>query len=105
MIYARFQKTKMEIFVMRHGMAGIQIRRDASGDIHFVLDSSTPCWNDAIEEFTMTDRGPSGPRIFKGDTKSTKKDFSTKVRQPPRLSFPLCQSRNEMGFLDFLATL
>ena len=30
-------------------MAGIQVRKDASGDIHVNLDSSTPCWNDAIE--------------------------------------------------------
>jgi len=24
--------------------------QDASGDIHVSLDSSTPCWNDTIEE-------------------------------------------------------
>jgi hypothetical protein len=30
-------------------IAGIQVRKDASGDIHVSLDSSTPCWNDAIE--------------------------------------------------------
>src|SRR5215467_15778782 len=30
-------------------IAGIhQARKDASGDIHVKLDSSTPCWNDAI---------------------------------------------------------
>ena len=33
-------------------MAGIQVRRDASGDIHVSLDSSTPCWNDTIEELS-----------------------------------------------------
>ena len=27
---------------------------DASGDIHVVLDSSTPCWNDVIEGFYLT---------------------------------------------------
>jgi hypothetical protein len=26
-----------------------QVRKDASGNIHVSLDSSTPCWNDAIE--------------------------------------------------------
>ena len=31
--------------VSRH--PGVQ---DASGDIHVGLDSSTPCWNDGIEE-------------------------------------------------------
>ena len=30
-------------------IAGIQIRKDAFGDIHVSLDSSTPCGNDAIE--------------------------------------------------------
>jgi hypothetical protein len=46
---ARPQKMKMQIFVMPAWMAGIQIRKDASGDIHVNLDSSAPCWNDGIE--------------------------------------------------------
>ena len=25
---------------------GIQVRKDASGDVHVNLDSSSPCWND-----------------------------------------------------------
>jgi hypothetical protein len=37
---------KMQIFVMPAWMAGTQVRKDASGDIHVRLDSSTPCWND-----------------------------------------------------------
>jgi hypothetical protein len=41
----------MQIFVMPAWMAGIQVRKDASGDIRVGLDSSTPCWNDAIEGF------------------------------------------------------
>jgi hypothetical protein len=41
---------KMESFVMPAWMAGIQVRMDASGHIHVGLDSSTPCWNDGIEE-------------------------------------------------------
>jgi hypothetical protein len=36
-------------FVMPAWMAGIQVRKDASGDIRVNLDSSIPCWNDAIE--------------------------------------------------------
>jgi hypothetical protein len=36
-------------FVMRAWIAGIQIRKDAFGNIHLNLDSSTPCWNDGIE--------------------------------------------------------
>jgi hypothetical protein len=40
---------KMQMFVMPAWIAGIQIRKDASEDVHVNLDSSTPCWNDAIE--------------------------------------------------------
>jgi hypothetical protein len=36
-------------FVMPAWIAGIQVRKDASGNIHVKLDSSTPCWNDVIE--------------------------------------------------------
>ena len=36
-------------FVMPAWIAGIQIRKDASGNIHVNLDSSAPCWNDAID--------------------------------------------------------
>ena len=36
-------------FVLPAWIAGIQIRKDASGNIHVNLDSSTPCWNDVIE--------------------------------------------------------
>jgi hypothetical protein len=38
-----------QIIVMPAWIAGIQVRKDASGNIHVNLDSSTPCWNDAIE--------------------------------------------------------
>jgi len=38
-----------QTIVMPAWIAGIQVRKDASGNIHVNLDSSTPCWNDAIE--------------------------------------------------------
>jgi hypothetical protein len=38
-----------QIIVMPAWIAGIQVRKDASGNIHVNPDSSTPCWNDAIE--------------------------------------------------------
>ena len=41
---------KKQFSVMPAWIAGIQVRTDASGDIHVSLDSSTPCWNDAIED-------------------------------------------------------
>jgi len=40
---------KMQIIVMPAWIAGMQVRKDASGDIHVNLDSSIPRWNDAIE--------------------------------------------------------
>jgi hypothetical protein len=53
--YARLQNMKMEIFVMPARIAGIhQVHRDGAGDIHVNLDSSTPCWNDAIEGFGLS---------------------------------------------------
>jgi len=55
MIFRSSTEHKMEFFVMPVWIAGSQVRKDASGDIHVSLDSSTPCWNDTIEEFTKTD--------------------------------------------------
>jgi len=47
--------TEHEDADLRH--AGMDCRhpgpQDASGDIHFNLDSSTPCWNDAVEGFCL----------------------------------------------------
>ena len=37
-------------FVMPAWIVGIQVRKDSSGNIHVNLDSSTPCWNDAMEK-------------------------------------------------------
>jgi len=37
-------------FVMPGWIAGIQIRKAASGNVHVNLDSSAPCSNDATEE-------------------------------------------------------
>ena len=41
----------MQSSVMPAWTAGIQVRKDASGDIHVNLDSGTPCRNDEIEEY------------------------------------------------------
>jgi hypothetical protein len=43
-------------FVMPARLPGIQARKDAFGDVHVRLDSSAPCWNDAIDGFCLTDR-------------------------------------------------
>ena len=58
---------KIEIFVMPAWIAGIhQVRKDASGNIHVNLDSSTPCWNDAIERALLEVPEVPLPRIFEG---------------------------------------
>ena len=44
---------RMQIVVMPAWMAGIQLRKDAFGDIHVSLGSSAPCWNDEIEEVCL----------------------------------------------------
>jgi hypothetical protein len=48
---------KVEIFVMPAWIAGIQVRRMRPETSMSAWISSTPCWNDTIEEFTKTDRG------------------------------------------------
>jgi len=91
MIYARSQKTKMEIFVMPAWMVGIQIRRIRP-------ETSMSAWIPALHagmtqsrSCTMTDRGALRPSYFqKEHEEHKKKDFPNKVRQIP-LSFPLCQ--------------
>jgi hypothetical protein len=57
---------KIQIFVMPAWIAGIQVCTDASGNVHVSLDSSTPCWNDAIEGFCFKLTGAPPPRIFEG---------------------------------------
>jgi len=42
-------KDEKAAFVMPAWIAGIQIRKDASGDIHDDLGSSPPCWNGGID--------------------------------------------------------
>jgi hypothetical protein len=41
---------KMHIFVMPAWIASIQVRKDASGNIHVSLDSSTPCGNECARD-------------------------------------------------------
>ena len=51
--------------VMPALIGGIQFRKDVSEDIRVDLDSSTPCWNDAIGGALLNDRSPSS-LIFTG---------------------------------------
>jgi hypothetical protein len=49
-------------FVMPAWIAGVHVRKDDSGNIHVNLDSSTPCWNDAIERVLLeVTEVPSAP--------------------------------------------
>ena len=46
-------------------MAGIQAPKDARpGNVHVNLDSSTPCWNDAIEGALLKLTEAPAARIF-----------------------------------------
>jgi hypothetical protein len=62
---------KMQIVVMPARMAGTQVRKDASGDIHVNLDSSTPCWNDESRVLLKVTEAPP-PLFSKEIAKSTK---------------------------------
>jgi hypothetical protein len=58
-------------FVMPARIAGIQVRKDASGDIHVNLDSSTPCWNDAIAGLSVISAISARQKLVRSE-----KDFS-----------------------------
>ena len=53
-------------------IAGVQVRKDASGNVRVNLDSSTPCWNDAIEGPLLKVTEVPSLIFSKEDTKSTK---------------------------------
>ena len=53
-------------FVMPARIADIQIRKDASENIRVNLDSSTPCWNGAIERALLELPDVLPPSILKG---------------------------------------
>jgi hypothetical protein len=53
-------------FILPAWIAGIQVRKDASGNIRVNLDSSTPCWNDAIEGPLLKVTEVLLPHIFEG---------------------------------------
>jgi len=59
-------------------IAGIQVRKDASANIHVSLDSSIPCWNDAIEGALLEVIEVSLPPYFrKENTKFIVKNIPT----------------------------
>jgi hypothetical protein len=60
--------TEKEKRMVRH--SGMDSRnpgfKDGCGDIHVGLDSSIPCWNDAIENFCISAPSRLRPSVFKG---------------------------------------
>jgi hypothetical protein len=44
---------KMQIIVMPAWIAGNQVCKDASGNVHVNLIPALQCWNDAIEGFCL----------------------------------------------------
>jgi hypothetical protein len=70
-------------FVMPAWIAGIQARKDASGDIHVSLDSITPCWNDAIETTLLKLTEFHVAPVFKGEHE--KNFFVQRTRRTQRI--------------------
>jgi hypothetical protein len=62
-------------------------RRDASGNIHVNLGSSTPCWNEAIGGVLPELTEAPSSRIFKGTHEGQEGfgDFDNKLRALPVL--------------------
>jgi len=90
-------------------IAGIRVRKNASGDVHVSLDSSTPCWNDTIRSCTKLTRRPSTSGIFKGGgeepetriaewTSNLKQLFSSFVL----IYFRICARRANFSHLETL---
>jgi hypothetical protein len=69
---------KIEITVMPAWMAGIQARKDASGNVHVNLDSGAPCWNDVREVLQLPETPPN--RIFN----EAHEDPGAKPQRAPR---------------------
>jgi hypothetical protein len=78
-------------------MASIQVRQDASGDVHVNLDSSAPCWNDGIERGLIELTDPLRPyflrrsrrtqRSDKGEGVESRKCFFLRVLRGDAFSF------------------
>ena len=77
--------------------------QDDSGDIHVRLDSSTPCWNDAIEGFARTDRDAS-PRIFQGDAEHAEfgTSFNEKFNSAPWFALAEGAPAQMLGWKKFI---
>ena len=55
--------------------AGIhQIRKDASGNVHVNLGSSTPCWNDVIEGVLLEPTEAIRPVFSNEETKNSNEE-------------------------------
>jgi hypothetical protein len=86
------------IFVMPAWIAGIQFRKDASGNIHVDLDSSTPFWNDAIG--ALHKRTAAFRRLFSKNALSTRTKSLDQRLSEHRYS-ALC---SEISFFDPMVT-
>src|SRR5262245_34551665 len=75
------------IFLMPALIAGIQVHKDASGNIHVNLDSSTPRWNDVIDVLELTEARPRG--IFQGARRRAKR-FSERLFIAPTAPWSRC---------------
>jgi len=88
-------------FIMAASTAGIQVRKDTSGDIRVDPDSSTPCWNDAtaVALLELTEVRP--PIFSKANKKITK--FKITESEPfVLLYFRICARRANFSHLETL---
>jgi hypothetical protein len=76
----------MQIFVMPAWIAGIQVCKDASGNIHVNvnLDSITPCWNGAIKAVCMKSRRPYFKKRTRGARRIAQESATTRESFRPR---------------------
>jgi len=86
-------------FVMPAWIAGIQVRKDASGDIRVDLDSSLPCWKDRIEDRCFELSETPLATFSKKDAKSTKENrFCLKTEKKKRFLRDLRALRGKYFF-------
>ena len=86
-------------FIMAASTAGIEVRKDASGDIHFDLDSSTPCWNDATA-VALLELTEVRPPIFSKANKKVRKLKITESEPFVLLYFRICARRAIFSHLE-----
>src|SRR5215831_9763168 len=80
------------MLVMPTWIAGIQVRKDASGDIRVNLDSGTPCWNEAIEGALLEATEAPLPTYFRRSPRRLRRPDMESIPNLKKCFFPSCSS-------------